>query len=264
MPQDVTLWGASYSGCPSVLLPKTGGGAAPFFCDMQMGIIRPDAEMIQEWKYDKLIVEDEEKTIPAYTTSATTLLASSNLSPTIVTDRDNYDYFVVIRGLAYPIYTSGTVKAKGYAEYSLNGFFYEMLYVPIGAMLTLDGNTSNPARHANVTAMGNMGRLMYWTNGSTVALNASSTYATYVNAQAPGISTTSSNCTLTIKTPQLNMRGHDSYMNATAWAAVEDVRYQWIEQVWRVKKGNGTNGWTSNSNMEHDIECVNSSTHKLT
>lgn len=30
MSQNITLWGASYSGVPSVLLPKTGGGTASF------------------------------------------------------------------------------------------------------------------------------------------------------------------------------------------------------------------------------------------
>ena len=264
MPQDVTLWGASYSGCPSVLLPKTGGGAAPFFCDMKMGIIRPDAEMIQEWTYDKKIVDDEEKTIPAYTTNTATLLASSNLSPTITTDRDNYDYFVVLRGLAYPIYASGTSMASAFPEYSLNAFFYEMLYTPIGAMKALNGVISNSARLCNVTAMGNMGRLMYWTSASDVALNASSTYGTYINGQSPSVSTNATRTTLTVKTPQLNMRGHATYMSSAAWAAVEDVRYQWVQQLWRVARGNGTNGWTSNSNMQHNIECTNTATHKLT
>lgn len=261
---NVTIAGASYADVPAITCPKTGGGTATFWNSMKMGIIRPDAELVQEWTYDRLIVTDEKKTIPAYNTSAVTVLASSNLSPTITTDRDNYCYFVVVRGFGYPIYASGTAKAKGFAEYSLNAFFYEMLYVPIGHMQTLDGLVTNPSRHANVTAMGNMGRLMYWTSGTAVALNASSTYGAYVNGQTPGISTTSSNCTLTIKTPQLCMKGHDTYMNATAWAAVEDVRYQWITQVWRVANGSGTNGWTSNSNMEHDIACANSSTHKLT
>ena len=264
MPQDVTLWGASYSGCPSVLLPKTGGGAAPFYCDMKMGIIRPDAEMIQEWTYDKLIVDDEEKTIPAYTTNTATLLAASNLSPTVTTDRDNYDYFVVLRGLAYPIYASGTTMASAFPEYSLNAFFYEMLYTPIGAMKALNGVVSNSARLCNVTAMGNMGRLMYWTSASDVALNASSTYGAYVNGQSPSVSTNATRTTLTVKTPQLNMRGHATYMSSAAWAAVEDVRYQWVQQLWRVARGNGTNGWTSNSNMQHNIDCTNSSTHKLT
>lgn len=30
MSQNITLWGASYSGVPSVTLPKTGGGTASF------------------------------------------------------------------------------------------------------------------------------------------------------------------------------------------------------------------------------------------
>lgn len=30
MAQNISLWGASYSSVPRVLLPKTGGGTAPF------------------------------------------------------------------------------------------------------------------------------------------------------------------------------------------------------------------------------------------
>lgn len=39
-------------------------------------IIRPDAELMQSWKYDKRIIADEGITIPAYTTATQTLKAT--------------------------------------------------------------------------------------------------------------------------------------------------------------------------------------------
>ena len=53
-----------------------GGGGA-----VKMGALRPDAELVQTWSYDKLWVADEEGTIPAYSTSTITLTASSARTP---------------------------------------------------------------------------------------------------------------------------------------------------------------------------------------
>ena len=70
--------------------------------ELKMGVLRPDAEIVQTYSYDKYIVADEGITIPSYTTTQTALLASSNLSPTVSMDLTNYDYYVLTRTLTIP------------------------------------------------------------------------------------------------------------------------------------------------------------------
>ena len=63
---------------------------------LKVGAIRPDATLIQSYTYDKWLINDEVlASLPSYTTSATTLVASSALSPTITLDYDNYNYYVL-------------------------------------------------------------------------------------------------------------------------------------------------------------------------
>ena len=46
---------------------------------LKRGIIRPDAEKVETWSYDKLWVAEEGETLPAYSTTATNWIISSNV-----------------------------------------------------------------------------------------------------------------------------------------------------------------------------------------
>lgn len=89
----------------------SGGGSNP----LKFGVLRPDAELIKTFSYDKYIVDDEEVTLPAYNTTAQKLKASESLTETITTDLTTYNYYVLIRMLTIPEYNT-TAKAKGRFE----------------------------------------------------------------------------------------------------------------------------------------------------
>ena len=76
----------------TAIVGTMSGGAA-----LKMGVIRPDAELINTWSYDKLWVEDDLGTIPAYTTTSTTLQASVELTPTVSLELDDYRYFILCK-----------------------------------------------------------------------------------------------------------------------------------------------------------------------
>ena len=89
----------------------SGGGGS----SLKFGVLRPDAELIKTFSYDKYIVEDEEVTLPAYNTTAETLKASETLTETVATDLTTYNYYVLIRMLTIPKYNTNAI-AKGRFE----------------------------------------------------------------------------------------------------------------------------------------------------
>ena len=93
-----------------IVIPSTGGGGGS--TTLKMGVIRPDAELVQSWTYDKYIVEDEGVTLPTYSTTAQTLRASENLSPTAMVSSEEYDAMVVTRTLATPVYNSSATSTR--------------------------------------------------------------------------------------------------------------------------------------------------------
>lgn len=89
----------------------SGGGSNP----LKFGVLRPDAELIKTFSYDKYIVEDEKVTLPAYNTTTQTLKASETLTETVATDLTTYNYYVLIRMLTIPKYNTNAI-AKGRFE----------------------------------------------------------------------------------------------------------------------------------------------------
>ena len=84
---------------------------------------------------------------------------------------------------------------------------------------------------------------------------------------APAVSSSSSvTPNLTIKIPALITRGSTTYFTRTYMDAVTDVRTQFIADTYRVPINStwGADGWGVNSQMNHIVSCVNTSTHKLT
>ena len=261
---DIELWGAVYRDVPAVELPVEGGGTALFSAgstNLVFGAIRPDAELIQTYTYDKLIHEDEEITIPAYTTTSTTLKASAALSPTITLDYGSYNYYLAERFLAYPIY-SITSKAKGRLEYNISSTLYEVGEIPENTFVTIDGSQKvYTSRSLTAGVSQTFSRLFYWSSGSAVTVYSSSAYGTFFTATAPAISSG----VMTVNSPALGIRGSTTYFTSTYMNAVTDVRYQYVINVFRAKKGNlNIDGWGSSQQAIHIVNCATSASHKLT
>lgn len=295
MSQDISLLGATYSDVPGVQLPKSGGGLALFTdvtdttaaaedvasgkyfytaagvktegtasgggATLKYGVLRPDAELVKSYTYDKYIHADEGVTMPAYTTTSTTLKGSASLTPTVSMDLTNYNYEVLIRGLSIPTY-SVTTKAKGRVEYTLVSAIYEVCEFPANMFHALIEPTRYlTSRSTSVYAAGNGSRIIYYSSGTALAAYASAAYGPNQTITAPTFSGT----TLTLKSPALITRGHTTYYVNTYMNATTDIRYQYIIDVYRSPKNNlNIDGFGIYTQADHIVDCVYSTNQKLT
>ena len=292
MAQNITLLGASYSDVPAVELPKTGGGTAAFFdvsgttataSDVASGkvfvdssgiittgsggsatlvpyAIRPDATLVKTYTYDKYIVGDEKATLPGYTTTATVLKASANLSETITVDLANYRYFVVEKFLSIPTYSVST-KGKGRVEYNFCCYIYESARLAANEIGTFIDPSKLITSATTIWSANSLYRILYWTSNSAISLYASNGYGVYQTPSSPSISSS----TMTVKSPALSTRGSTTYFTSTYMGAMTDVRYQYVIDVYRSPLNNlNLDGWEQDQMLQHLISCINDTNHKLT
>lgn len=260
MSHNVTVQGASYENVPSVILPKTGGGSATFYGEVSPFILRQDAEKIKTYTYDKLIVEDEDVTFPAYGTSATSLKASENLSPTLTISYADYDYRIIQRFLATPVYKDGTAIATGRLEYWIGCYVYDLVEIPANSFKAASGKLYG-SRTSGHYQCGQFYREIYWTSTSAITAYGTAAYGVYMTPQSPSISSS----TETIKSPILYIRGHSTYFRSAVWNTIKDVRYQYVIDVYRAPKNNlNLDGFESRQQALHIIDCVNNNNGTLT
>lgn len=222
-------------------------------------VLRPDAQLVQTYTFDKMAVDDLGITIPAYTTSAQSLKATSNLSPTVTVDLDTETFYVVERFLTIPEYSITTV-GKARQEYTYCIYCYEVARVPANTFKSIDGSKTVTSATNIISTMSSY-REVYWSSTTAITAYASNAYGAYQTPTAPSVSGT----TLTIKTPVLGIRGNASYFTSTYMNAVTDIRYQYVIDVYKApKQALGIDGWISNEVVNHILDCVNSTTHKLT
>lgn len=257
---NIELNGSTYPNVPYVDLPTTSQTTARFWEDvLKMGVLRNDAELVQTWSKDSMFVSTDGGTIPAYSTTAQTLIAGADLTPTASLTYASYNYYVLVRTLTIPSYNTATIE-KSRNEYSVTSAMYEIFEIPASTFKTLDGSKAVTSRSTNVISAGTAQRLLYWSSATAVALY-HSTYGVYQAPTAPTISSS----TLTIKNPSLQMRGHTSYLTQSVWGTITDIRYQYVIELYRAPKGNlNLNGWGMYTQAMHIVDCVNSTNHNLT
>ena len=262
---NITLMGASFVDVPAVTLPQTGGGTVTFYedggsADLIPYAIRPDAELIQTYTMDQRAVEDLSLTIPAYTTTAQSLKAAANLSPTITVDLSAYRYFVAERFLTIPEYSVAT-KGKGRQEYLFCSYMYELTRLAANELPTIIDSTKKITSVQNLIATNTLYRLLYWSSSSAIALYATNQYGCYQTPSTPALS----GSTLTIKSPVLGVRGHTTYFTSTYMNALDDIRYQYVIDVYRAPLDNlNLDGWGQDQTLQRFADCINTSDHKLT
>lgn len=221
--------------------------------------IRPDAQLIQSYTFDQYAVEDLELTIPAYTTTAQSLKASANLSPTVSVDLANYRYIVAERFLTIPEY-SVTTKGKGRQEYTWCSYFYEVARAAANEFATIIDPTKKITSVQNFWSTNSLYRLLYWSSSSAIALYATNAYGCYQTPTAPSVS----GSTLTIKSPVLGVRGSTTYFTSTYMNALTDIRYQYVIDVYRVPVNSlNTVGWEQDQSLQNLIECIKKTNHNL-
>ena len=221
--------------------------------------IRPDAELIATYSYDKMLVADEGIEIPEYSTTATTLKASVNLTPTQTLDYDDYDYYVAERFLTIPTYSISTV-GKGREEYQLSSYIYEIANIPGSSFKALINGKLLTSRTVAACPC-SLIRMLYWSSASAISLYTATTYGLSQVTSAPTISSG----VMTLKSPAVNIRGNSTYLASTYYNAIEDVRLQYVIDVYRAPKRNlNVNGWGVADQAQHISECIDGVNNKLT
>lgn len=220
--------------------------------------IRPDAELVKTWSYDTRIVEDEEVTIPAYTTTARTLKSAWDLSPTYTINYNTYDYFIVEYFLTIPEYNTTTV-AKGRQEYTTAVYVYELAELPGSTLHALvNPDKFITARTARISGASTT-NLVYYSGSSTLSA-AGLSYGAYQTGQTPSLSSG----VFTMKSPNLNIRGSSSHFTEDYWNALTDIRYQGLIELYRAPK-NGLNrgGWTAEQATYRILDCIDNNNRDL-
>lgn len=253
---NITLLGASYTDVPAVTLPQTGGGLVTFYENggepLQMGVIRPDAELVERWTDDFMAVEDAGLTIPAYTTTATVLKASTNIATYDGTPL-TYRYFITERTLTTPTYSIDT-KGKGREDYVYCTAGYEWIYNPSGEIKSWDKSKSY-GQYSQMMGYSACARYVYWSSSTAITPYTSTAYGFYQTITAP---TLASHKTITIKSPAIGVRGHSTYLTSTYMNALTDARCQYVIELWRVPLEEDTlEGWVHKSQMAHIIDDLN-------
>lgn len=256
--KDISIFGVtgSYEG---------SGGGTP---TLKMGVVRPDAELVQTWSDDYLVHTDKSVTIPTYSTTSTTLVAAAaqTTKPTLTTA--SYRYYVLERFLTIPQYSIST-KGAGRQEYHWSSYCYEIVYLPASSVQALVDTTKYTSRNNVVFSAGAQIRQLYWSSATALSLYTSTTYGVAQVVTAPSVSSgTSASPTITVTAPSCTIRGSSTYLSETYYNAITDIRCQYIIELYRVPLDTtstyGIDGWGIYSQTGHILDCIQSSTHKLT
>ena len=234
--------------------------------DLTFAVIRPDAEMIASYSSDRWAVADVSATVATYSTALQTILATSNLTPKVTIDLDNYDYFVAERACAIPSYTNGLEKQKGYNEFSISSLLYEITRTSANVWKTLDGSKTYTSINNTVYSAGAHIKVLYWSSPTALGIYSGS-YGIFNASSAPGLaSTTTNSTTLTLKTPILQMRGHTTYLTQAVFDSVADIRQQYVIDVYRAPRNNlNINAWGGTQQIDKILADIYSSQdHKIT
>lgn len=228
---------------------------------LQMGILRPDAEIAKVWSWDAYAVEDWELTIPAYSTTAQTLKATAAESQTYTLDYTNYSYYIIEKMLSIPEYSIST-KAKGRVEYWIGTYLYEISAIPGSTYHALiDPSVTYTSRNTAMTVAGYSYKSVYWSSATAITPYQTAAYSVVQTAVAPSITSG----VVTINTPNITMRGSTTYFTNTFFDAITDIRFQWRAEMWRAPRGNlNLDGWNYYQLLNHLVDCAESSTHTLT
>lgn len=229
---------------------------------MQRGVLRPDAELVETWSYDKLWIAEEGETLPAYSTTAQTLKASEQLDVTHEWDLDNYKYFVLERGLAIPLYNTDEI-ARGRVEWSSSSCGYELVYPEAGIFHALVDPTKSYGSIALswVVSGGAFYRMPYFTNAlGSMSVYSATSYGVWIGMTSPSYGSGE----VRINSPQFVLRCQPNVFDRPFYEALDDIRFQWIIELWREPVGSlNYNGWVANQELDYILKSVYSADHKL-
>lgn len=227
--------------------------------DLISGVIRPDAELLKKFTFDKMAVADLGITLPAYTGTATVFLDTQNLEEISAPD-DEYRYFVIEKFCAIPTYNRND-HLKGRIEYMVSATCYDLVFTPPNYYKSLSNGDLYWSAQRTAQVNGAVTKQPYYSSNNVFGIYTSSTYGIGATVQAPAVT----NGKITCKTPKWQLRGSANYFTETYWNAMTDIRLQYVIEVWREPVGSlGVDGWTTSQVLDQMVSCTQSNTHKLT
>lgn len=224
---------------------------------LQRAILRTDAVLDKSWTYDKRIVADEELTIPEYSTTQHTFIASGTLEELSINPQ-NYKYYVIEKALAIPEYSHND-SGRGRFEWSMSHSCYELNWEPMSNYHALSTDTIAATNAAVFTGAARYVGV-YWYSQSTVTLYTSTSYGIWISLVAPSYASG----VYKISSPNIIIRGQPNILDQPFWEALTDIRYQYKIELWKVPVGSlNYDGWQFAQTSESILDCVYSPTHTL-
>ena len=216
-------------------------------------ILRPDAELVKSWSYDKYIVADEGVTIPPYQSSAATLLNAQTIED-VSADRVSYTYEILVTGLATPKYADGQTPSVIQA-FGGTVILDELVTLPEGAVNKGDVVTDA----MSISIPDTLYRFCVTNTGTGWRVNATLSGANFARS-----SYVFGSSEITIKSPLLQLTG-GTYMPQATWGALSDIRYQYKIELYRTPNISwDSNGLTVAQALAKVIKGYNSPNGKLT
>ena len=261
---DIKILGKVFNGVSKLHVQNASGGGTTEFSsgggsgNFIPGPIRGDATVFKEYKYNKLIVADEGKTLPAFSTSSTMMLDSTDLETINNLDRD-YNYFVSFKGLASPVYNDN-IPVAGRFCYSADVRYTEVFDLLPADIVDFNNNSASifPLNKLSPSE----GYITGYYQGSSAVFGvqfAFTYYGAYINFQDVTVSVPAGGTAgqIVVKSPKLYLAGHNTYFISGEYAKMTDVRYQYIIRIYKVLKSKTPTGYEFSSlyyNIMTDIK----------
>lgn len=167
-------------------------------------------------------------------TTAKAIVATSNLEQ-INVDMATYEYVIVWRFLAEPVYGSGAVNTARVVKCAQT-----MVQFCLRRPSNLTNIGTNTYNGNTYTTPLSYAVLDYWNSNSSHTVAWSASYGLYISAPTPAYaSSTATSTKLTIKRPQMNARCSTTYFSTGNAGAVDQANtYLYLDcKVYRVKAG---------------------------
>lgn len=220
-------------------------------------VIRADAELVNSWSYDKLIVSDLGVTIPAYSTSSTTVVPASTLVSNLPFDFTEYTGIFICRTLATPIYDSDSFTT-GRVEFSSYLMGSELVVSPAGYAKTKNG--TGVAKTARVFS-----RPLYatldWSGYNASPIVVTQAYGCILACSNPSVSVSN---VITVYSPSFALQGDATHFKQSAWEHMTDVRVQYILELYRIPITGQNDGFMVQQLLQRVIDCFDSVSGALT
>ena len=175
-----------------------------------------------------------------WATSTTTLRAIGYYTPStsMTFNLEDYDYYILQN--VYVHYDYGEWEPKNAIVANAN-IIREVLFGTIGNLNAAQTGTPNASSGAYPSPSGGQyyyynnasGVLTFYTNSTQYGLSSGNSIASDI------VDGSTTSPTWTLKTPQINIRGHNTYFSSTAYSNIDfdESYYQLTCEVWRVDRG---------------------------